>query len=314
MGGLMAAKGHEVVMLGHDAKEVTVMNRRRRNDKFLEGYDFPDSLRATMDPEETFAEATMVFSAIPTKYVRGTWSGLCELVPARIPIISLTKGIELATLERPSQIISSVCQRRGVAVLSGPSHAEEVARGLATTVVIAARSLPLARRLRDELSTPNFRVYANDDLFGVEFGGAMKNIIAIAAGILDGLGLGDNTKAALLTRGLVETATLGCALGAKKKTFYGMAGVGDLITTAFSPFGRNRAVGERIGRGETLDEILRTSVKIAEGVGTTKSIRKLAHSVGIEMPITDQVYAVLFRRKDPRRAITQLMTRERRHE
>lgn len=200
--------------------------------------------------------------------------------------------------------------RNPVAVLSGPSHAEEVARGMPTTVTIACSRKELGESLRKEFSSPRFRVYTNKDLFGVEFSGAMKNVIALAAGIVDGLGFGDNTKAALLTRGLAEIVKLGTAMGAKRKTFYGMAGVGDLITTAFSPFGRNRAVGERIGRGETLEQILATTKKVAEGVGTTRAVHELSRKLDIEMPITTEVYRVLFKAKDPRVALTQLMTRK----
>jgi glycerol-3-phosphate dehydrogenase (NAD(P)+) len=308
-GGLLAEKGFEVQLLGHDAEHVATIQKTRRNDRFLEGYAFPPSLHPTMDAHACFEGCDTVLSVVPTSYLRKTWKKLAPLVPAGVPIVSLTKGIENKTFMRPTQIIADYLPRHPLAVLSGPSHAEEVARHLPTTVTIACRSARVAARLQEDFGTASFRAYRNTDLFGVEFGGAMKNVIAIAAGVLDGLELGDNTKAALLTRGLAEIVALGTHLGARRKTLYGMSGMGDLITTAFSPFGRNRALGERIGRGEKLADILADSVKVAEGVGTTKSVYALARQEGIEMPITEQVYLALFRGKKPDRAIRDLMSR-----
>jgi len=223
--------------------------------------------------------------------------------------VSVAKGIENRTLLRPSQIVSDVLGRAPVAALSGPSHAEEVARGLPTTVAVASRNAELARRVQRLFMTDRFRVYTNNDLVGVELGGAVKNIIAIAAGICDGLGLGDNAKAALLTRGLAEMIRLGVAMGARRETFAGLAGMGDLITTCMSPYGRNRAVGVQLGQGRKLKEILAGMEQVAEGVRTTRSVRALARRRGVEMPITEQCYRVLFRGKDPTRAVSDLMRR-----
>jgi glycerol-3-phosphate dehydrogenase (NAD(P)+) len=198
---------------------------------------------------------------------------------------------------------------RLVSVLSGPSHAEELARGLPASVVVACPSEGLNRVVQDALSQEAFRVYTNPDAVGVEVAGALKNILGIAAGICDGLGFGDNAKAALLTRGLVEISRLGVYLGGRQATFYGLAGVGDVVTTCYSPFGRNRAVGQRIARGETLEEILSSMVNVAEGVATTRSVHALAQKRGIEMPITAEVHDVLFEGKNPRSAVSDLMVR-----
>ena len=311
MAAVMAEKTRrQVYLVGHEAGQVDAMKKKRENRGFLPGYRLHRNIRPTLDGEEAIQEADLILSAVPTKYLRSTWEALASLTRRGVAIVSLTKGIENKTFLRPTEIIREYVGRRNpVACLSGPSHAEEVARGLPTTVTIAASNRALMEVLQKEISTPFFRVYTNRDLFGVEFSGAMKNVIALAAGINDGLGFGDNTKSALLTRGLAEIISLGSALGAKRKTFYGMAGVGDLITTAFSPFGRNRAVGERIGRGETLNEILASSLTVAEGVGTTRSVYNLARKLKIDMPITQEVYKVLFRKKDPRKAVSQLMTR-----
>lgn len=310
VGGLLADKGHEVVLVAHDPEHLAEMKKKRENVTFLSGYRLPDSIELTLDGAASLEGADIVVSAVPTKYLRTTWEPLAPQVPKKAPIVSLTKGIEVKTFRRPTEIIHEFLPRHPVAVLSGPSHAEEVAKGMPTTVTIACTNKELGERLRREFSTPRFRVYTNKDLFGVEFSGAMKNVIALAAGIVDGLGFGDNTKSALLTRGLAEIVTLGTELGARRKTFYGMAGIGDLITTAFSPHGRNRAVGERIGKGETLEQILASTKKVAEGVGTTRAVRELARKMDIEMPITTEVFRVLFKGKDPRVALTQLMTRK----
>ncbi|MCB9833397.1 MAG: NAD(P)-dependent glycerol-3-phosphate dehydrogenase [Planctomycetes bacterium] len=308
--GVLADKGHEVELVAHDPEHLREMIERRENVTFLPGYRIPEPIRLGLDGSAALRGADIVVSAVPTKYLRTTWSVLAAATPKRAPVVSLTKGIETKTFLRASEIIHEYLPRNPVAVLSGPSHAEEVAQGMPTTVTIASRGRELGESLQRAFSTARFRVYTNKDLFGVEFSGAMKNVIALAAGIVDGLGFGDNTKSALLTRGLAEIVALGTALGAKRKTFYGMAGVGDLITTAFSPHGRNRAVGERIGRGETLEAILATSKKVAEGVGTTRAVHDLARTMKIEMPITTEVFRVLFKDKDPRLALTQLMTRK----
>jgi glycerol-3-phosphate dehydrogenase (NAD(P)+) len=224
-------------------------------------------------------------------------------------VLSLTKGIENDTFLRPSQIAAELLGASRVAVLSGPSHAEEVARGLPTSVVVASADAELARDAQAALSTDRFRVYTNLDPVGVELAGALKNIIGLAAGICDGLGLGDNAKSALMTRGLAEMTRFGVAHGAEPATFMGLAGVGDLVTTCVSPHGRNRRVGERLGRGERLDDILASMAMVAEGVYTARSVHDRAARMGLDMPITAEVYRVLYEGKDPRAAVTDLMLR-----
>ena len=228
------------------------------------------------------------------------------------PIVSVAKGIEQTTLKRPSEIVKEVLDYPNdkIAVLSGPSHAEEVARQKPASVVVASSNKKLARDLQAIFSNEYFRVYTQDDVVGVETAAAVKNIIAIAAGICDGLGLGDNAKSALLTRGMVEISRLGQALGGKKNTFFGLAGIGDLITTCISPHGRNRSVGVRIGKGETLTQILKSMQQVAEGVWTTKAVMKVIKKYKVEMPITQEVYKILFEDKDPMKAVYTLMTRK----
>lgn len=312
MAAVLAEKTkRRVYLVGHDEAYVKKMAKTRKNPKFLPGYVLHDAIEVTTDAAMAIADAELILSGIPSKYLRKTWDVLGPLAPKGTPIVSLTKGIENKTFKRSTEIIREYVGRKNpVTCLSGPSHAEEVAKGLPTTVTIATPNLELAAKLQKEISTPSFRAYTNRDLFGVEFSGAMKNVIALAAGINDGLGFGDNTKSALLTRGLAEIISLGCAMGATRKTFYGMAGVGDLITTAFSPFGRNRAVGERIGKGESLEQILASSPHVAEGVETTRSVYNLANEMKIDMPITGEVYRVLFKNKDPKAAVSHLMTRQ----
>jgi glycerol-3-phosphate dehydrogenase (NAD(P)+) len=232
-----------------------------------------------------------------------------ELLGARVPIISVTKGIEPESLLRPTQILSEFFPENSISILSGPSHAEEVARRIPSSVVVADESRERAKRLQKYMNTTRFRVYANTDPLGVELAAALKNVIAIAAGICDGLGFGDNTKSALVTRGLVEIVRLASPLGAKKETFAGLAGVGDLITTAFSRHGRNRWVGQRLGEGLSIDQVLRETTKVAEGVETSRACLSLARKHRVEMPIAREVYEILFEGKDPRQALESLMSR-----
>jgi glycerol-3-phosphate dehydrogenase (NAD(P)+) len=254
------------------------------------------------------AEADCWITAIPTAYLRNTLTRLRRVRTADVPVVSLTKGIEIDTFRRPSEIIREILATENVAVLSGPSHAEEVARGLPTSVVVAAADARLAVWVQQRFASDRFRVYTNSDLIGVELAGALKNVIGIAAGVCDGLGYGDNAKAALLTRGLVEMARFGVAHGAEHATFYGLAGTGDLITTCFSPHGRNRRVGYRLGQGEPLAEVLR-GPQVAEGVFTSRSVHDRAVRSGIDTPIMAGVYQVLHEGKPPLVAVQDLMTR-----
>jgi glycerol-3-phosphate dehydrogenase (NAD(P)+) len=299
----------EVRLWSRDPGRAREMQSGRINARHLPGVVIPEPIRITPDAGEAAAGADLVVAAVPTSYLRASLEGMAGSIPAAVPALSVVKGIEFGTFARPSQIIEQALGPRSVAVLSGPSHAEELARGLPASVVVSGRDRGLNNRIRDLLNHASFRVYTSEDALGVELAGALKNILGIAAGICDGLGFGDNAKAALLTRGLVEIARLGVDLGARFETFYGLAGVGDVVTTCYSPYGRNRAVGERIGRGEALDRVLGAMVNVAEGVPTTRSVHRLARDRGVEMPITASLHQVLFEGKSPRAAVTDLMER-----
>ncbi|HUT35314.1 MAG TPA: NAD(P)H-dependent glycerol-3-phosphate dehydrogenase [Planctomycetota bacterium] len=306
---LLGGKGNAVRLWGAFPEYVEAMRERRENTKFLPGIPLPESLELTGDLAAAVAGAGLVVMAVPTQFMRGVLRRLARCYSPGTPIVSVAKGIENRTLLRPTQVIADVLGRAPVVALSGPSHAEEVARGLPATVTAASRNAALARRVQQLLMTDRFRVYTTTDVAGVELGGAVKNVVAIAAGICDGLGLGDNAKSALLTRGLAEMMRLGMALGARRDTFAGLAGIGDLITTCTSPYGRNRSVGMQIAQGKSLDEVVAGTAMVAEGIRTTLSVRALARRHGVEMPITAQVYRVLFRGKDPRAAVRDLMSR-----
>jgi glycerol-3-phosphate dehydrogenase (NAD(P)+) len=303
--------GHSIVLWAREHDVVREINEKRTNDRFLPGTHFAESVRAT-DRLADLHACDILINATPTQYTRAV---LAELQPRDVVLVNLAKGIEIGTHFRVSEIVAEVAPSVSrYAVLSGPSHAEEVVQRMPTTVVCASRDTESSAVVQELLSTPSFRVYSSTDVVGVEIGGALKNVIAIAAGIVDGVGLGDNTKAALITRGLAEIARLSVALGADPQTLYGLAGLGDLYVTCASRHSRNRRVGERIGQGETLDAVTASMSAVAEGVTTTRAALELAASVGIELPITEQVAKILFEGVDPRYAIHALMTRQPRSE
>lgn len=285
------------------------MRADRENRRLLPGVPIPDSVQITADVAEAADGARFLVAAIPSKFLRAALTAIAGRLADDCPVISVIKGLELDTFLRPSEIIAEVLGPRAVVALGGPSHAEEIARRLPASVVAAGDDLALARDVQEMFTTDRFRVYTNPDITGVELAGALKNVIAIAAGICDGLDYGDNAKSALMTRGLVEITRFGCAFGAEPATFAGLAGMGDLITTCISPYGRNRMVGRRLGRGESLDAIVDSMSGVAEGVTTTKSVFGLAERKGIEMPITAEVHAVLFEGKSPVEATDSLMAR-----
>jgi glycerol-3-phosphate dehydrogenase (NAD(P)+) len=303
-----------VQLWARDPAHAAELARTRANERHLPGITLPGNVEVTPNACDATGGSDLIVAAIPSAFLRATLAGLVERIPPRIPVLSVVKGIENGTFARPSQIVVETLGPRSVAILSGPSHAEELARGLPASVVVGGSDEALNRAVRDALNRGMFRVYTNPDALGVELAGALKNILGIAAGICDGLGFGDNAKAALLTRGLVEIARFAVNLGAEPATFYGLAGVGDLITTCYSPFGRNRTVGQRIGRGETPDSVLASMVNVAEGVPTTRSVHDQARRRGVEMPITDEVELILFHGKSPRDAVTDLMLRSPRDE
>ncbi len=307
---LLAKKGFEVVLWARNPEVAEAINRENRNPFYLSSAVLPAKVRATSLIENLFPTKLIVL-AVPSHALREVVEKLTPFLNSQVKILSLTKGIEEKTGMRMSEVIVEAASfpLERIAVLSGPNHAEEVIEEFPSATVIASVSEQLSQQLQEVVFTPYFRVYTNTDLIGVEIGGAAKNVIAIAAGISDGLGFGDNTKASLLTRGLAEIARLGVALGAKPLTFLGLAGVGDLIATATSKHSRNRFVGEQIGRGKSLKEILNSMRMVAEGVKTTISLKKLGEKLGLSLPITEEVYQVLFKGKDPRRSVEDLMLR-----
>lgn len=305
---LAGQAGHEVRLWVRRADEAAEIAALRENRRLLPGVQLPDLVTVTADAAWAAREATLLVLAIPSKFLCEALSALAEYLPADVPMVSGVKGIEPQTFRRPSEMIAQCLGPRAIVALGGPAHAEEFVRKLPTSVV-AAGPEPVARRVQAAFSTDRFRVYTNPDLVGVELAGALKNVVGIAAGICDGLGYGDNAKSALLTRAIVEITRFGVAFGADPATFQGLAGVGDLITTCVSPYGRNRRVGERLGRGETLDAILADMSAVAEGVTTARGVDALARQRGIDMPITRQVAAVLFEGKRPAEATDALMLR-----
>lgn len=301
--------GLDVSIFARNAEFASDMAASRVNQRLLPGVQIPQSVVITADISQAVAGADVLVAAVPTAFLRQALTDLAKSLPANVPVLSVVKGLENDTFARPTQIITSVLGQRPVAALGGPCHAEEAARRMPASVVIASQDASFAETAQKLFATDRFRVYTNRDLLGVELAGALKNVIAIAAGICEGLGYGDNAKSALMTRGLAEMTRFGVALGADPQTFFGLAGLGDLITTCASRHGRNRAVGERLGRGESLAEILASMTAVAEGVSTARSVHDLAQQKGIDMPITREVFAVLFESKSPAAATESLMQR-----
>lgn len=307
---LLAQNGRRVRMWSAFEEHARDIRRERENKRFLPGFRLPDGFAVSTDAREVCEGADLVVIAVPTKHLRSVLERVKAALPDRALYVSVVKGIERETLLRPSQVVEAVTGPKRLAVLSGPCLSREVAAGLPATVVVASADPKDAEAARNAFATPHFRIYTNDDPVGVELGGALKNITAIAAGICDGLELGSNAKAALVTRGLVEMTRLGAALGARAETFAGLAGLGDLVTTCASSLSRNHHVGEEIGRGRRLEEVLAEMGLVEpEGVETTRSVVALAAKHGIEMPITQEVYAVLFEGKPAPDALADLMSR-----
>lgn len=306
--------GHEVCVWGAFPEYVEEVRHSRINRKFLPGVTIPPEIEWVHDRTAAVAGADAVVIAVPSQFFEQTLAPFRPLLSPETQLLSVTKGLQGETGRRMSQVAAETLGASRVAALSGPSHAEEVARNVPTAVVIACPDAATALFFQRLFTVPTFRVYTSDDVVGVELGGALKNVIAIAAGACDGLGFGDNTKAALITRGLTEIARLGCALGARAETFSGLSGLGDLVVTCMSRHSRNRAVGERLGRGETLTEILATMEQVAEGVWTCRTARMLASKYGVEMPIVEQVFAVLYEGRRPIEAVQVLLMREQKQE
>ncbi|MFH1612312.1 MAG: NAD(P)H-dependent glycerol-3-phosphate dehydrogenase [bacterium] len=314
---LLANKGYQVFLWEHYKEHVDVLNKHRENIKFLPGVFIPAEIVITNSIEECLQNTECLVVVVPSHAVRSVMKRCSAWIRKGVVIVSAAKGIEQDTLSTVSQIIESEVAPEiieDIEVLSGPSHAEEVSRQVPTTVVAAAKQEKTARFIQELFSTPYFRVYTNLDIKGVELGGSLKNIIALASGILCGFGFGDNTNAALITRGLAEISRLGVAMGAQRETFFGLSGIGDLVVTCTSKHSRNRYLGELIGKGISLNEALSTMTMVAEGVNTTKAAFILSGKLGIELPITTAIHDVLFEGKNPQKAIEGLMTRELRSE
>lgn len=306
---LFARTVRSVLLWPRDPARAAEIAQQRANARHLPGVTLPDNVTVMPNACDATGGTDLIVAAIPSTYLRATLSELREKIPPRIPMLSVIKGIENETFARPSQIIEETLGDRSIAILSGPGHAEELARGLPASLVVAGTDDALNVAVRDALSHRSLRVYTNPDALGVELAGALKNVLAIAAGMCDGLGFGDNAKAALITRGLVEITRFGVVLGGAAETFQGLAGIGDVLTTCYSAFGRNRAVGERLGQGQTIAEVLAGMVNVAEGVPTTRSVHDQASRHGVDMPITRGVYEILFEGKAPLDAATDLMVR-----
>jgi glycerol-3-phosphate dehydrogenase (NAD(P)+) len=310
---LLAEKKMPVRMWGYDAEQLCQTAKARENKKFFPGHKLPEAIIFEPDDKKIMSEVDLIVSAIPCQFMRSVWTRLKKTTPKNIPICSVAKGIENQTLQRPTQIIADVLAdsgKRPIAALSGPTIADELALKLPATACVASADEQFAENTQQTFNTPWFRIYTNTDVIGVELAGAMKNIIAIAAGIIDGVQAGDNAKAALLCRGLAEISRLGIAMGANPQTFAGLTGLGDLVTTCISPKGRNRSFGERIGKGQPPQTAQSATESVIEGIATCKSVVEgLVPKYNVEMPITEAVYDVIFKNKPVRAAITDLMTR-----
>lgn len=309
---LLNSIGHNIHLWEYRKEAALELSRTRENRDFLPGVNIPENIKITSDIEETVTKKDLILFTLPSHTVRSVGEKISNFQFDNSFIVSCSKGIENNTLLRMSEVILETIPnfpKERIVVLSGPSHAEEVGRGIPTVVVAASTNTESAKQVQDIFMCPTFRVYTSKDVIGVELGGALKNIIAIAAGISDGVGFGDNTKAALMTRGIVEITRLGIAMGANSLTFAGLSGIGDLIVTCTSRHSRNRYVGEQLGKGKSLREVLESMVMVAEGVKTTQSANDLSKNYNVEMPITREVYRVLFEGKKPKKAVYDLMTR-----
>lgn len=311
---LLAGAGHQVTLWAREADVVEAVNQRHRNDRFLPGPALAESLRATSDAAEAVGDAEVVTYVAPSHVLRDVVRSHAGAVPGNAAVVVATKGIERESLAIMTDVVGEELPGRRVAALSGPSFAAEVAGRQPTAVVAASDDLEFARHVQRIFSTDYFRVYAHDDVTGVELGGALKNVMAVATGMAEGLGLGYNSRAALITRGLAEMTRLGVALGANPATFAGLAGMGDLVLTCTGSLSRNRSVGMEVGEGKSLGEVLAGRETVAEGVTTARSAASLAAREGVEMPIVSAVHRILFEGQSPRHAIEDLMRRDLRAE
>lgn len=311
---LICRNGHAITIWEFDPEACDNLKATRKLPSKLPGISLEDRIDITNDIAESVKEADFVCCVVPSQNLRSAIHNIADVKIDKKPIfVNLSKGIEVGSLKRMSEVIEEELpekSRSGVCTVSGPSHAEEVAREIPTAVTAASEDIRAAEAVQQLFLTPEFRVYTSADLLGVELAGSLKNVVALAAGMLDGLGMGDNTRGALLTRGLAEIVRLGLVMGADPMTFSGLSGIGDLVTTCLSKHSRNRFVGEQVGRGRKLKDVLAKMPMVAEGVQTTRSAYALADKYDAEMPITTEVYRVLFENKPPEKAINDLMTRD----
>jgi glycerol-3-phosphate dehydrogenase (NAD(P)+) len=308
---LLAKKGYEVILWGRSPDLINQMVEERRNPVYLQNLALPDNLELTSDIEQAALGGELIVLAIPSHAMRQILKQFKSALKSNIYFISLTKGLENHSSMTMSQVLQDELgvNSSKIAVLSGPNHAEEVARDVPSATVIAATDSNLAKTLQNIFMAASFRVYTNSDVLGVELGGAIKNVIAVAVGVSDGLGFGDNTKASLMTRGLAEMTRFGIEMGANPFTFSGLSGIGDLIVTCTSRYSRNRFVGEKIGKGEKLKDIVSNMRMVAEGVLTSAALKEMSKNRKVELPICEQVYAVLYENKDPYNCVSDLMKR-----
>ena len=313
---LMAEKGLEVTLLVRDPAQAEAISQRRENPRYLPGLPLAPALRADTDAESALAGAEVCLLAVPCQFLRHALEDVARFIPERSIPVCASKGIEIGSLKRMSEVVSDVLPdwSRRYAILSGPSFAEEVVKGRPTAVVLGCADAALGERLRECFSTATFRVYSSTDVVGVELGGAVKNVMAIAAGLCDGLGLGHNARAALITRGLAEMSRLGLALGARPVTFMGLSGMGDLVLTCTGDLSRNRQVGMRLAAGESMSQIAANMRMVAEGVKTTEAVRLLGDRLGVDLPIADAIGRALADGAAPRTLVRELMTRALREE
>ena len=307
---LLVGYGHDVTLWGAFPDYIEEQRRTRRNEKFLKGIVLPDALKLTADREEAVKGAEIVVLAPPSKFFASVMEGFKGLITDDQLVVSLTKGLCEASNKRMTELAKEILGLKSVVALAGPTHAEEVSRGMPTTIVAACEDEEKAKQVQRVWSGPKFRVYTSQDPVGVEIGGAVKNVIAIAVGCSDGMGFGDNTRAALITRGLAEMKRCVLAYGGKPETLSGLAGIGDLIVTCTSVHSRNHSVGERLGKGEKIKDILGSMQMVAEGVWNSKVVHGLAAKLGVEMPICDLVYALCYEGFDARKAVEAMMGRE----
>ena len=310
----LSKNGYKVDMWSRDEEQVKQINEKRENPNFLPGVIFPDSIRLSTDVESVIKDSKIIVLAVPSQAVRSVSKQIKPFVKKEQIIVDVAKGLEKGTGLRLSEVVKQELPDNRYVVLSGPSHAEEVSRYMPTTIVSSSESLEAAEIVQEAFMSPTLRVYTNPDVIGVELGGALKNIIAFAAGVCDGLGYGDNTKAALMTRGITEIGRLGIAMGADVRTFTGLAGIGDLIVTCTSMHSRNRRAGILIGQGKSLEETLAEVKMVVEGIVATEVAYEVGKKLNIELPITSAIYSVLYEGKDAKEAVNNLMTRSKKNE